>query len=50
MAKQTDLPNDRPPEEESTSFGAELGRTFGGFAFLAVFFAIAGGILWLLLK
>lgn len=38
-----------PQKEESDSFSAELGRTFGGFAFVAVFFAITGGILWLLL-
>ncbi len=38
------------PENDDTSFGAELGRTFGGFAFMAVLFAIAGGILWLLLR
>ncbi|HWA88765.1 MAG TPA: hypothetical protein VG889_01935 [Rhizomicrobium sp.] len=41
---------DGTPREEDTSFAAELGRTFGGFAFIAVFFAIAGGILWLLLR
>ncbi len=42
--------DDEPPEAEDTSLAAELGRTFGGFAFVAVFFAIAGGILWLLLN
>ena len=36
--------------EEDTSFGTELGRTFGGFVFVAIFFAIAGGLLWLILK
>jgi hypothetical protein len=36
--------------EDDTSFGAELGRTFAGFAFVAIFFAIAGGLLWLILK
>ena len=36
--------------KDDTSFGAELGRTFTGFAFVAIFFAIAGGLLWLLLK
>lgn len=39
-----------PHEHETNSLAAELGRTFGGFAFVAVFFAIAGGILWLLLR
>jgi hypothetical protein len=39
-----------PPEEDSTGFAAELGRTFGGFAMIAVLIAIAGGLLWLFLR
>ena len=41
---------DVKPGAEDTSFGAELGRTFGGFVLVAIFFAIAGGLLWLILK
>lgn len=43
-----DVPISHEPED--TSFAAELGRTVGGFAFIAVFFAIAGVIGWLFLK
>ncbi len=38
------------PRNEGTSFAAELGRTFGGFAMIAVFIAVAGVLLWLFLR
>ena len=39
---------DVKPREEDTSFAAELGRTFSGFVTIAIIFAIAGGLLWLI--
>ena len=43
-----DLPP--PPKDESTGFAAELGRTFGAFAMIAVLIAIAGVLLWIFLR
>jgi hypothetical protein len=41
------IPSSQPRD---TSFAAELGRTVGGFSFIAIFFAVAGVLLWLLLS
>mgnify|MGYP001547859203 CR=1 FL=1 len=43
-----DLIPSQPPED--TSFAAELGRAVAGFSFVAIFFAIAGVIVWLLMR
>jgi hypothetical protein len=43
-----DLP--APRTSDDTSFGAELGRTIGGFFFVAVFVAIVAGLVWLFLR
>ena len=39
-----DLPP--PPAANDTGFAGELGRTVGGFLWIAVFLAIAGGVLY----
>jgi len=46
------MDDDLPPrsKDESTGFAADLGRTFGGFATIAVLIAVAGVLLWLFLR
>ena len=49
--RSDDMSDDElPPQKEDTSFAAELGRTVGGVSFIAVFFAIAGVLVWLLIR
>ncbi|HXC57045.1 MAG TPA: hypothetical protein VNU97_17225 [Rhizomicrobium sp.] len=42
---EDDLPPPKPAESED-SFSGELGRTFAGFVWVAVFVAIAGAVLF----
>ena len=41
---EDDLPP--PPPANDTGFSGELGRTVGTFVWIAVFLAIAGGVLY----
>ena len=46
---EDDLPPQQPPAND-TGFSGALGQTVAGFVWIAVFLAIAGGVLWALTR